>query len=236
MVFCTTQQTQYYSESSSSAASPVSNSATSAENHGHHQLAAEVPKKRTGRRVFRETRHPVYRGVRSRKGDKWVCEVREPVTGTRVWLGTYTNPEMAARAHDVAALAFRGKSACLNFADSAWRLPVPASTDQIDIRRAAAEAAEMFRPGAEAEAAAAEEQEYSTAAGETSHSDGDVFSYVEELEPVEELPKLLSEMAEGLLLSPPPPSYGAESDGWSYVERCGNDNNNDDYDWSLWHY
>ncbi|CAI0414336.1 unnamed protein product [Linum tenue] len=142
MDFSTDQQTQYYSESSSS---PVSNATTSSENHGH-QLAAEVPKKRTGRRVFKETRHPVYRGVRSRKGDKWVCEVREPVTGTRVWLGTYTNPEMAARAHDVAALAFRGKSACLNFADSAWRLPVPASTDQIDIRRAAAEAAEMFRP------------------------------------------------------------------------------------------
>ncbi|CAL1375450.1 unnamed protein product [Linum trigynum] len=233
MDFSTDQQTQYYSESSSSAASPVSNAATSSENHGH-QLAAEVPKKRTGRRVFKETRHPVYRGVRSRKGDKWVCEVREPVTGTRVWLGTYTNPEMAARAHDVAALAFRGKSACLNFADSAWRLPVPASTDQIDIRRAAAEAAEMFRPGAEA--AAVDEPESSAAAsGGADQSDGDVFSYVEDLEPVEELPELLAEMAEGLILSPPPPSYGAESDGWNYVERRGNDNDDGaDYDWSLW--
>ncbi|CAL1375451.1 unnamed protein product [Linum trigynum] len=115
----------------------------------NHQLAAEVPKKRTGRKVFRETRHPVYRGVRSRKGDKWVCELRDPHTATRVWLGTHPTPEMAARAHDVAALAFRGKSACLNFADSAWRLPRPASTVAEDVRRSAAEAAEMFRPSVE---------------------------------------------------------------------------------------
>ena len=111
-------------------------------------LAASRPKKRAGRRVFKETRHPVYRGVRRRNNDKWVCELREPGTQTRIWLGTYPTPEMAARAHDVAALALRGKSACLNFADSAWRLPAPASTDAKDIRRAAAEAAEAFRPEA----------------------------------------------------------------------------------------
>lgn len=60
--------------------------------------------------------------------------------------GTYPTAEMAARAHDVAVLALRGKSACLNFADSAWRLPAPESTDPDTIRRTAAEAAEIFRP------------------------------------------------------------------------------------------
>nr|AKC88470.1 putative AP2/ERF1 protein [Rosa chinensis] len=109
-------------------------------------LASSRPKKRAGRRVFKETRHPVYRGVRRRNNNKWVCEVREPNKKTRIWLGTYPTAEMAARAHDVAALALRGKQACLNFADSEWRLPVPASKDQLDIRRAAAEAAETFRP------------------------------------------------------------------------------------------
>ncbi|CAN0907492.1 Dehydration-responsive element-binding protein 1E [Linum grandiflorum] len=110
------------------------------------QLASEVPKRKTGRKVLKETRHPVFRGVRSRSGNKWVCELRLPKKETRVWLGTYPTPEMAARAHDVASLAFRGESGCLNFADSAWRLPVPASLDPKDVRKAAAQAAEMFRP------------------------------------------------------------------------------------------
>ncbi|QCD81190.1 dehydration-responsive element-binding protein 1F-like [Vigna unguiculata] len=106
-----------------------------------HALASARPKKRAGRRIFKETRHPVYRGVRQRKNNKWVCEVRVPNDkSTRIWLGTYPTPEMAARAHDVAALALRGKSACLNFADSAWRLPLPASTNAKEIRRVAAAA------------------------------------------------------------------------------------------------
>ncbi|KAL5183751.1 Dehydration-responsive element-binding protein 1C [Glycine soja] len=105
-------------------------------------LASAHPKKRAGRRIFKETRHPVYRGVRRRNNNKWVCEVRVPNDkSTRIWLGTYPTPEMAARAHDVAALSLRGKSACLNFADSAWRLPLPASTNAKEIRRVAAAAA-----------------------------------------------------------------------------------------------
>ncbi|AES94115.1 putative transcription factor AP2-EREBP family [Medicago truncatula] len=113
-------------------------------------LASARPKKRAGRRVFKETRHPVYRGVRRRNNNKWVCEMRVPNINvnknnkSRIWLGTYPTPEMAARAHDVAALTLKGKSACLNFADSAWRLTLPESNDAVEIRRAAMEAAKMF--------------------------------------------------------------------------------------------
>lgn len=61
-------------------------------------------------------RHPVYRGVWSRNNDKWVCEMKQPKKKFMIWLGTYLTAEMATRAHDVAALAFRGKHACLNYA------------------------------------------------------------------------------------------------------------------------
>jgi hypothetical protein len=112
-------------------------------------LASAKPKKQAGRRVFKETRHPVYRGVRRRNNNKWVCEMRIPNKNnksnkSRIWLGTYPTPEMAARAHDVAALTLKGKSACLNFADSAWRLRLPDSNDAVEIRRAAMEAAKLF--------------------------------------------------------------------------------------------
>ncbi|KAG5028212.1 hypothetical protein AAZX31_05G048200 [Glycine max] len=130
-----------------SCSSPETGSSSNIPNTFHsdeevHTLASARPKKRAGRRIFKETRHPVYRGVRRRNNNKWVCEVRVPNDkSTRIWLGTYPVPEMAARAHDVAALALRGKSACLNFADSAWRLPLPASTNAKEIRRVAAAAA-----------------------------------------------------------------------------------------------
>ncbi|KAM0046115.1 putative transcription factor AP2-EREBP family [Helianthus debilis subsp. tardiflorus] len=163
-------------------------------------LASAKPKKRAGRTKFKETRHPIYRGIRMRNANKWVCEVREPYKKTRIWLGTYPTAEMAARAHDVAALALRGNQACLNFADSVWRLPVPVSNDAEDIRKAAAEAAEAFRP---------EDMEVDVGdnmRGEemvtTSVDVEEASRYVDE-ESVYYMPRLISDMAEGMLLSPP---------------------------------
>ncbi|WCJ26164.1 Dehydration-responsive element-binding protein 1E [Euphorbia peplus] len=190
-------------------------------------LAINKPKKRAGRKIFKETRHPIYRGVRKRNGDKWVCELREPNKETRIWLGTYPTLEMAARAHDVAALALRGKSAaCLNFADSAWRLPVPASADPAEIRRVAAEAAEMFRPeefgGCDRSGVEdLSEEMFCTNVGENVEFIGE--------EEVLEMPRLIDEMAEGLLLSPPyvHGDFGTD-DHWSCLDY--------DYNVSLWSY
>ncbi|PIA49661.1 hypothetical protein AQUCO_01300436v1 [Aquilegia coerulea] len=171
-------------------------------------LASNRPKRSAGRKKFRETRHPVYRGVRSRNNDKWVCEVREPNKKSRIWLGTYETAEMAARAHDVAALALRGRSACLNFADSMWRLPVPDSTDAKDIRKAASEAAELFKLPTSPKNLSRLENVF--------EEKDNVFYLDEEVE--FGLPGFLASMAEGLLLSPPP-----SGDSELNKEDTGND-------------
>ncbi|KAG6431516.1 hypothetical protein SASPL_109595 [Salvia splendens] len=50
---------------------------------------------------------------------------------------------MAARAHDAAALAIKGRSAVLNFPEQAEKLPRAASKSAKDVQAAAAKAAEM---------------------------------------------------------------------------------------------
>uniref|UniRef100_A0ACD5XUQ0 Uncharacterized protein n=1 Tax=Avena sativa TaxID=4498 RepID=A0ACD5XUQ0_AVESA len=200
----------------------------------HNKASWEAPAKRpAGRTKFRETRHPLYRGVRRRgSAGRWVCEVRVPgKRGARLWLGTYATAEAAARANDAAMLALGGRSAtaCLNFADSAWLLAVPcALSDLADVRRVALEAVADFQRREAASAALSPDAEEPACSDSSSSApsssdntgssdaefevpvtmDSDIFR-LDDLFPEMDVGTYYTNLAEALLMDPPPPATGA---------------------------
>ncbi|KAF3661172.1 putative lysophospholipid acyltransferase 1-like [Capsicum annuum] len=173
-----------------------------------------TPKSRTN------TKHPIYRGIRCRSG-KWVCEIREPGKTTRIWLGTYPTPQMAAAAYDVAVLALKGcQNVVLNFPNHVDSYPkLPPSPSPTDIQRAAATAAEAMayrgdddrllvsssggatcNEGGSVEFPSSSEN-YAMQMGSTQMV-RDEEEYVDE-EALFDFPSLIVNMAEAMMLSPP---------------------------------
>ncbi|KAK9270262.1 hypothetical protein L1049_025839 [Liquidambar formosana] len=86
-----------------------------------------------------------YKGVRMRSWGSWVSEIRAPNQKTRIWLGSYSTPEAAARAYDAALLCLKGTSANLNFPITSSHYNIPDTImSPKSIQRAAAAAANTF--------------------------------------------------------------------------------------------
>ncbi|XP_073051701.1 ethylene-responsive transcription factor ERF024-like [Primulina eburnea] len=117
---------------------------------------------------------------------------------------------MAAVAYDVAALALKGEEAELNFPNSDPLLPVPASTSPRDIQAAAASAA----------AASVAALDANGSGKNTFQTPPSVVEFVDE-DLNFDMPNVLLNMAQGMLMSPPRLCFGADENTqddnlWNY--------------------
>ncbi|KAG7590485.1 AP2/ERF domain [Arabidopsis suecica] len=126
---------QVTTTSSSLSHSPSSSSSSSMSGPRHQSCKDKIKK---------------YKGVRMRSWGSWVTEIRAPNQKTRIWLGSYSTAEAAARAYDAALLCLKGPKANLNFPDITTTSPFLMNIDENtllspkSIQKVAAQAANSF--------------------------------------------------------------------------------------------
>ncbi|KAJ8773409.1 hypothetical protein K2173_028586 [Erythroxylum novogranatense] len=125
-----------------------------------------------------------YKGVRMRSWGSWVSEIRAPNQKTRIWLGSYSTPEAAARAYDAALLCLKGSSASLNFPlTSSHYIPdTVMSPKSIQRVAAAAAAANSFTDNAASATSPASFPSYSPSSSSISSSSSMASSPCDQLD------------------------------------------------------
>ncbi|EAZ17952.1 hypothetical protein OsJ_33496 [Oryza sativa Japonica Group] len=183
-----------------------------------------------------------YRGVRKRKWGKWVSEIRGArEEDAHLGSGAFESPEMAAVAHDVAALRLRGPGRVPQLpGDRPPPSAAPDTAEPGDVRAAALEAAAQVRftpdllvvaggDDARRRCCSAGEAEAAAVAAAAWEWDVVVGGGGDELEA--KSPNMWAELAEAMLMAPPVWEGGGETDNDEWAQQAASL-----WDPSVWDY